>query len=152
MIQSFNTSTQVLLTTQSHIQGPAHVQEVWEEGYALAELQTKSEVLAARKAELEQRKKKLANVKRGVKRSSTVANSATSGIGDDGDFDADLDITAETESLKAHVDQLKKDEAALVEEKRLLDAEKAAHQKELKRCYNEDQSRFQKELPFLHNR
>ena len=51
-----------------------------------------------------------------------------------------------------HLEQLKREETGLSEERKLLDSEKAAHQKELKRCYSEDQSRFQKELPLLHNR
>ena len=63
-----------------------------------------------------------------------------------------IDIYAETEAIKVHLEQLKREETALAEERKLLESEKAAHQKELKRCYSEDQSRFQKELPLLHHR
>lgn len=42
---------------------------------------------------------------------------------------SDLDILAEESAIRMHLDQLKRDETALVEEKRMLEAEKAAHQK-----------------------
>ena len=56
----------------------------------------------------------------------------------------DLDLSAEEEAIKSQLDQLKKDETALHEERRMLEGEKAAHQKELKRCQSEDRSRFTK--------
>ena len=40
----------------------------------------------------------------------------------------------------------------LAEERRLLESEKAIHQKELKRCQCEERSRFYKDLPVLHER
>ena len=55
-----------------------------------------------------------------------------------------MDLSAEEEAIKSHLDQLKKDETALHEERRMLEGEKAAHQKELKRCQSEDRSRFTK--------
>ena len=64
----------------------------------------------------------------------------------------DLDIIAEESAIRMHMEQLRKDETALVEEKRMLEAEKAAHQKELKRCQSEDRSRFFKDLPCLNGR
>ena len=56
----------------------------------------------------------------------------------------DLDLSAEEEAIKSHLDQLKKDETALHEERRMLEEQKAVHQKEIKRCQSEDRSRFTK--------
>jgi hypothetical protein len=41
----------------------------------------------------------------------------------------DLDLLTEDNAIKMHLEQLKKDESALMEERRLLESEKAAHQK-----------------------
>jgi tousled-like kinase len=41
---------------------------------------------------------------------------------------------------------------ALAEERRLLESEKAVHQKELKRCLCEERSRFYRDLPTLNER
>lgn len=41
---------------------------------------------------------------------------------------------------------------ALAEERRLLESEKAIHQKELRRCQCEERSRFYRDLPCLHAR
>lgn len=119
------------------------IKEVWEEGYALKELSVRREALAKTKDELESRRRRLTNLKRGAKRGTG---------GNEDDYEMDLDLQAETEAIRAHFEQHKKDEMALAEEVKLLEAEKAAHQRELKRCFNEDQSRFQRDLPFLNNR
>lgn len=47
---------------------------------------------------------------------------------------------------------LDRDETALAEERRLLESEKAIHQKELRRCQCEERSRFYRDLPLLHDR
>jgi uncharacterized protein (DUF2225 family) len=54
-------------------------------------------LLTQRKEELETRRKKLQNIKRGVKK--------ISGSGGD---EEDLDIIAEAEAIRTHLDQLKK--------------------------------------------
>ena len=123
--------------------GHSQYKEVWEEGYALKELSVRRDALAKTKDELESRRRRLQNLKRGAKRGTG---------GNEDDYEMDLDLCAETEAIRAHFEQHKKDESALVEEMKLLESEKAAHQRELKRCYNEDQSRFQRDLPFLNGR
>jgi tousled-like kinase len=65
---------------------------------------------------------------------------------------AELDFVAETEAIQSHLNQLKKDEIENENAKKILDTEKAAHQKELKRCSSEDKSRFYKTLPCLNKR
>jgi hypothetical protein len=86
---------------------------------------------------------------------TTVASSSTTSITalvDRDNIDVDLDLIVETEVIKCHVEQLKRDEMILAEERRLLESEKAIHQKELKRCQCEERSRFYKDLPVLHER
>jgi hypothetical protein len=86
---------------------------------------------------------------------TTVSSSSTTSITtlvDRDNIDVDLDLIVETEVIKCHVEQLKRDEMILAEERRLLESEKAIHQKELKRCQCEERSRFYKDLPVLHER
>lgn len=45
-----------------------------------------------------------------------------------------------------------RDESSCAEEKKILDNQRSAHQKELRRLQNEDRSRFMKELGCLNNR
>ena len=84
--------------------------------------------------------------------SSTTTTTTTTLTIDRDNIDVDLDLIVETEVIKCHVEQLKKDEMILAEERRLLESEKAIHQKELKRCQCEERSRFYKDLPVLHDR
>jgi tousled-like kinase len=153
--------------------------DVFEEGYATKEMNKRNSDIITRKEELELRKKKLNNLKRQAKKISTAAsnntnnNSSISLFQDDYDAsflstittttttnvtqtmldnDIDLDLATEAEVLRAHLDQLKRDETALAEEKRLLDSEKAVHIKELKRCQCEERSRFFHHLPTLNQR
>ena len=84
--------------------------------------------------------------------SSSSTTSITTTIIDRDNIDVDLDLIVETEVIKCHVEQLKRDEMILAEERRLLESEKAIHQKELKRCQCEERSRFYKDLPVLHER
>jgi tousled-like kinase len=131
--------------------GPTSMQEVWEEGYALEELLVRKRKLYARKEELESRRKRLQNSKRAAKKgqgSSTVAAEEP----DYHLFEMDLDLAAEAEAVRCHMDQLRRDEVAFAEEERLLESEKASHQKELKRCQSEERSRFYVSLPCLHER
>eukprot|EP00605_Chrysophyceae_sp_TOSAG23-4_P000997 GSChrysophyteH1.ASY1.ANO1.1098.1 assembled CDS len=111
--------------------------EAWEEGYALKELTNRHEKLMSRKEELT-RARKDKETKEGVQNYE--------------DDYSELDFISESEAIQGHLLQLKKDEIALAEEKRLLDAEKAAHQKELKRCASEEKSRFFKTMPCLNDR
>ena len=45
-----------------------------------------------------------------------------------------------------------RDESSGAEEKKVLDNERSGHQREIRRCQNEDRSRFMKELGCLNNR
>lgn len=152
---------------------PTSLQDVWEEGYALKELNGRMATLLERKEELEKRKKKLQSLKRSANKKM---NASTSGGGntvnnngngnnekdtEEDSFDMnpvginnnlDLDILVEECAIKTHLEQIRKDENGLIEEKKLLDGEKAVHQKEIKRSLNEDNSRFFPDLPLLHSR
>lgn len=145
--------------------GPTTVGDVWEEGYAIKELNKRTAELLSRKEELEARRKKMSNMKRAITRKAKTgdnnnSNNANSGYDGgenstsyfDPEIDVDMDLTAEAEVIKSHFEQLKKDEIALAEERRLLESEKAAHQKEIKRCQCEERSRFYRDLPTLHDR
>ena len=138
--------------------------DVWEEGYALKELTSRATEVSIRREELEKRRNRLKAVKRkfALKQSSqndanNLENNASldSSVGGDGfvnDSSIELEIITEESALRTHMDQLRRDESALAEARHLLDAEKAAHQKEVKRCQSEDHSRFFKDLPCLNKR
>lgn len=123
--------------------GPTTMGDVWEEGYGLKELNKRSAELLERKEELELRKKKTHTLKRAAKKE-------TEGSHDDNEID--LDLATEIDAIRCHLEQLKRDEIALAEERRLLESEKAVHQKELKRCQCEERSRFYRDLPNLNGR
>ena len=131
----------------------------WEEGYALKELNVRAGVLAERREELNRRRNDLTSLKRKSKakkerehKEGSTAAAAAVGITGLDDDSSELDFVSESEAILSHLNQLKKDENALSEERRLLETEKAAHQKELKRCSSEDKSRFYKAMPCLHDR
>ena len=64
-----------------------------------------------------------------------------------------FDISIDGEVIRSHLEQLKRDEQSLVEERRLYETEKAVHQRELKRCMYEEKSNFARgPLPNLHDR
>lgn len=133
--------------------GPTTMGDVWEEGYAIRDLAKRSAELLLRKEELETRKRKTQNAKRAAKKGAAAAQQQAAA--DDHmevDGDNDLDLATETEVIKTHLEQLKRDESALAEERRLLESEKAVHQKELKRCQCEERSRFYRDLPALNDR
>jgi len=130
--------------------------EVWEEGYALKELNRRAEKLVVTREGINKRKNELSTLKRKTKARAKAeqkdvlpsGGGAYNGV----DEDCELDFVAESAAIQSHSNQLQKDETALTEERRMLEAEKAAHQKELKRCQSEDKSRFYKTLPCLHDR
>ena len=124
--------------------GPTSVAEVWEEGYALKDLNRRSAELLVRKEEIEKRKKRLAAEKRKRKGNSDSLEGAVDTTEPDS---SELDMIAEENAIKSHSDELRKDGEALAEERRLLDSEKAAHLKEIRRCQSEDHSRFTRDLP-----
>lgn len=79
---------------------------MWEEGYATKEINRRNEELIERREELEKRKKKLASLRKVAKKgASTPAVSVDDDLGGDQE---DLDLTAESDAIKFHLDQLKK--------------------------------------------
>lgn len=140
--------------------------DVWEEGYALKELEVRCAEVALRRDELEKRRNRL----KAARRKYMAKISAGIDVNDNAKennfhFDStaasesftepctDLEIVSEESALRSHMEQLKRDESALLEERHLLESEKAAHQKEIKRCQSEDRSRFFREhLPCLQKR
>lgn len=122
--------------------GPTSVAEIWEEGYAAKDLNRRSADLLLRKEEIEKRRKRLTTEKKKRKNADSAENF------DSADIDAsELEIIAEENAIRSHSEELRKDGEALAEEKRLLEAEKAAHLKEIRRCQSEDHSRFARDLP-----
>ena len=119
--------------------GPTGSIDSWEDGYAFKEIMQRSGELLQKKEELDRRKKRLASQRRLAKR-------------EEGDPDLDYDLAVEAEAIRTHLEQLKKEELNLAEERRLLDAEKEVHKKELRRSDCEDHSRFVKDLPCLNGR
>lgn len=140
--------------------------ETWEEGYALEELNIRGAEVAERREELEKRRNRLKSVKRKYSAKQSAGNDVQNSLENNVYYDStmasdttsssdsfmDLEIIAEESALRSHLDQLRKDESALMEARHLHEAEKAAHQKELKRCKSEDRSRFFKDLPCLQGR
>lgn len=141
-------------------QGPTSISDVWEDGYAVKDLANKAMELVERKEALEKRRKALQSRKRSAKKGQNTAGLAGGGdgIAVEDVFDAgvvgevDLDILTEEFAVRAHMEQLKRDESGIAEERRLLEQEKATHMKELKRVQNEERSRFAKELPCFNRR
>lgn len=138
---------------------PTTMSDVWEEGYAPKEISRRQAELLARKEELEARRKKIQSTKRSVAKKGPNAAVAAAAAGEDasamdlGDnLDVDVDLATETEVLRTHLEQLKRDESALAEERRMLESEKAVHIKELKRCQCEERSRFFRDLSTLNDR
>jgi len=130
---------------------PTAIGEVWEEGYALKDLNARTSELVYRREELEKRRNRLKTTK---KKHSAATKKMPDGIDEDEGCHgmSELDITTEESAVRMHMEQLRRDESALLEEKRLLESEKAAHQKELKLSMSADRSRFTKDLPCLHKR
>lgn len=75
------------------------MQEMWEEGYALKDLNRRSAELHDRKEELERRKKRLQALKRAAKKDKDDEEPV---------LETDLDLAAEAEALRTHNEQLKR--------------------------------------------
>lgn len=136
--------------------------EVWEEGYALKELNRKRNELNERKEELEKRKNRLKNLRKKYTAASKKGKDGDLMLSADDDADSgmtlissagvDLEIVTEDLAIKTHENMWKNEEKALEEEFKILEAEKAAHMKELRRTQSEDHSRFVRDLPCLGKR
>lgn len=103
--------------------------EVWEEGYAIKELNKRFAEHLERKEDLEKRKKKLAQARRHQQAQAKKGGNSNSGLTDingtpliDGsigigssaviysndDGDCDLDMIAEADAIRSHFEQLKR--------------------------------------------
>lgn len=91
------------------MQGPQTFSEVWEEGYAMKDLNKRNAELISRKEELEARKKRVAaiNKKRSGKKSGSGDDSNDS-VNPASELDMDLDVMTEQEAIRAHMEQLKR--------------------------------------------
>jgi hypothetical protein len=90
---------------------------VWEEGYALNELKRRSMELLEKKEEFEKRRKRLQNLKRAAKKGGPTLPGSGNGTNlsmsapestDDEPYELDLDLAAESEAIKTHLEQLKR--------------------------------------------
>ncbi len=97
--------------------GPMAMTEVWEEGYAAKDISKRSAEQLERKEDLEKRRKKLqqtkrhqqAQAKKGQINASVLAGTLTDSIqpdADDGEYD--LDMVAEADAIRSHLEQLKR--------------------------------------------
>jgi tousled-like kinase len=144
------------LMTVRNGMGPNSLAEVWEKGYAFHELAQQREDLARRRERLEERKKELQKLRR---RRGNAAQASVPTFDGEPLVEAavamtdDLDNVAEQHAINILQERLKKEESALAEKERLLDAERGSHEKELRRVQCEDRSRFYRELdlPLLGN-
>ena len=95
--------------------------DIWEEGYASKELLRRSAMLLQMKDDLENRKKKTQKLKLAVKKekqggiedSSMIDNGTLNGLvgissSVTEQMETDLDLATESESIRVHLDQLKR--------------------------------------------
>jgi len=123
--------------------------EVWEDGFAAKKLKENQDALKERRTLLERRQKdakkqvkKLANQKAGEMPPPPPKADQEAATGGMTVMD-ELEAMEAEESVRAHLAALKKREAELADEEKLLDTEKIMHLRALKRVANEDASRFQ---------
>ncbi|CAB1098920.1 unnamed protein product [Ectocarpus sp. CCAP 1310/34] len=116
--------------------------EAFEEGTSFKEVEKKTAAMMSRKTKLEARKRAVSKLLR-----------STAPAAGDGSFSgqARLEAIEEEETVRMHLTALKREELALQEEKRALDARKVLHIRELKRVAHEDRSKFAKR-PTLNGR
>ncbi|CBJ26310.1 Tousled-like protein kinase [Ectocarpus siliculosus] len=116
--------------------------EAFEEGTSFKEVEKKTAAMMSRKTKLEARKRAVSKLLR-----------STAPAAGDGSFSgqARLEAIEEEETVRMHLTALKREEVALQEEKRALDARKVLHIRELKRVAHEDRSKFAKR-PTLNGR
>ncbi|CAM9104732.1 unnamed protein product [Ectocarpus fasciculatus] len=116
--------------------------EAFEEGTSFKDVEKKAADMTSRKIKLEARKRAVSKLLR-----------STAPAAGDGSFSgqARLEAIEEEETVRMHLTALKREEVALQEEKRALDARKVLHIRELKRVAHEDRSKFAKR-PTLNGR
>ncbi|CAM9966466.1 unnamed protein product, partial [Discosporangium mesarthrocarpum] len=113
--------------------------DAWEDGSLAKDLRRRAGELLARKTKLEARRRAVAKFLKG-------------GGGEDlSQLLQRLEAYEEEESVRMHLAGLKREESALQEERRNLEARKLSHIRELKRVQYEDKSPFSRR-PTLNNR
>ena len=114
--------------------------EVWQDGELFRQVDEQLRVLGTRREQFENTKKQLAK-----KRQSAVPAAALPDGGLESSSTGDME-----EICKVRIMAVKREEAALQEERERLQGLKSLHMKELKRVQDEDQSRFN-DFPVLHD-
>ncbi|CAM9499039.1 unnamed protein product [Pylaiella littoralis] len=107
--------------------------EAFEEGTSFKDVEKKTADLLSRKTKLEARKRAVSKL---LKSSAPATGNEVSG------GQARLEAIEEEETVRMHLTAIKREEVALLDEKRALDARKVLHIRELKRVAHEDRSKF----------
>eukprot|EP00941_MAST-03F_sp_MAST-3F-sp1_P003717 g3717.t1 len=157
--------------------GPHAVHEIWRDGYELKDLQQRQALLLTQREALEREKKQVESDKRRAKNRLNKAKrealklekERTQNLGYQSTpqrketnikkhekssveiIEDELAQSEREEVVKVALGLQKKKEEELSKMRQALESEKRVHMKELKRCRDEDASRFNK-LPVLNNR
>jgi len=120
--------------------------ETWEHGYAMNALKVEKSNLIRKKKILEMRQKELKKKASSKEKTLSNANLRTVSPSDVNAFPVEnmdeLDRISTEESLKMHLSNIKRKENKILSEESMLEREKIAHIRDLKRVANEDASRF----------
>ena len=120
--------------------------ETWEHGYAMNALKAEKSNLIRKKKILEMRQKELKKKASSKEKTLSNANVRTGSPSDVNAFPVEnmdeLDRISTEESLKMHLSNIKRKESKILSEESMLEREKIAHIRDLKRVANEDASRF----------
>ena len=126
----------------------------WEDGHAPKRLKMKRDELRTRREELERRKNELLLEKNVISTTTSSINDESnstitniSGNHDDESSDIlttmnDLDRMEAHETVRMHIDEIKRQEIELDNEEKALNIEKRGHIRALKLLSNEDSSKF----------
>ena len=118
--------------------------ESWEEGYATKDLEHRKSELKAKRTKLERRLDSLQT----TNGNSLIESNKESKNDDDKERKlgnaclSSLEVVEARESIRMHLDNLRRSERDLAEEEQALNDEKGAHIRALKRVSSEDSSRF----------
>jgi len=129
------------------------VSEMWRDGNAFKEVHSKMASLIERRESLEKEKRAMmreaskARRKRRLEAESAAGTAPPAGK----EWSPSFEQSEREAVVKAALNQLKKEEESISEERKRLESEKKLHIRELKRIRDEEQSRFNK-LPVLNNR
>jgi len=126
--------------------------ERWEQGLAFKDIGQRQAALLELKEEIDKQKKALAKEIKKAQKEKTGKDKEgevlTDGVAEVVD---EFDLLGQEEALRLRLNQVKKDEVQLHEERKQLDSQRMKHEKELKRAQLEAGSCYSKR-PLLHNR